>query len=123
MMTKPGKSKEELLAIRKAMLKPKPKQISQEDQASSAKQSSNSNFISIDSKNANPELMARLAKGERAEVDKKEMKKLTTKNYELLPEVKKKKEEEAKKEQFKNRMKQVRELEEKRKELMRKKQK
>ena len=49
--------------------------------------------------------MARLAKGERAEVDKKEMKKLTTRNYELLPEVKKKKEEEAKKEQFKNRMK------------------
>ena len=67
--------------------------------------------------------MARLAKGERAEVDKKQMYKLTNKNYELLPEVKKKKEEEAKKEQFKNRMKQVKELEEKRKELMRKKQK
>ena len=37
--------------------------------------------------------------------------------------MKKKKEEDAKKEQFKNRMKQVKELEEKRKELLRKKQK
>ena len=66
--------------------------------------------------------MARLAKGGRVEVNKKEMYKLTNKNYDLLPEVKKKKEEEEKKEQFKNRMKQVKELEEKRKELMRKKQ-
>ena len=36
--------------------------------------------------------MSRLAKGERAEVDKKSMRQLTSKNYELLPEVKKKKE-------------------------------
>ena len=83
----------------------------------------NSNFVTADSKGGNPELMARLAKGERAEVDKKSMRQLTSKNYELLPEVKKKKEEDAKKEQFKERMKQVKELEEKRKELLRKKQK
>lgn len=31
--------------------------------------------------------MARLAKGERVEVNKKDMKKLTNKNYDLLPEV------------------------------------
>lgn len=37
--------------------------------------------------------MSRLAKGEKIEVDKKEMLKLTNKNYELLPEVKKKREE------------------------------
>ena len=33
----------------------------------------NSNFVTADSKGGNPELMARLAKGERAEVDKKSM--------------------------------------------------
>ena len=47
------------------------------------------------------ELMDRLAKGTRVAVDKKEMKALTTKNYENLPEVKKKREEEKKKEDFK----------------------
>jgi ALMS motif len=49
--------------------------------------------------------MSRLAKGEKPEINKKEMLKLTTKNYELLPEVKKKKEEERKKEELKERMK------------------
>ena len=48
--------------------------------------------------------MSRLAKGEKAGVDKKEMLKLTSKNYELLPEVRKKKEEEMKKAQMKERM-------------------
>jgi hypothetical protein len=55
--------------------------------------------------------MSRLAKGEKAEISKKDMLKLTTKNYELLPEVKKKKEDEKKKEELKERMKQVKELE------------
>lgn len=49
--------------------------------------------------------MSRLSKGEKTEVNKKEMLKLTSKNYELLPEVKKKKEEERKKEELRNRMK------------------
>ena len=49
------------------------------------------------------ELMERLAKGTRAEVSKKEMKALTSKNYENLPGVKKRKEEERKKELFKER--------------------
>ena len=48
--------------------------------------------------------MSRLAKGEKTEITKKDMLKLTTKNYELLPEVKKKKEAEKKKEEFKQRM-------------------
>ena len=50
------------------------------------------------------EMMDRLAKGEKAKVsliheqiDKKEMHKLTSKNYKLLPEVQKKQEEEKKK--------------------------
>jgi len=66
--------------------------------------------------------MSRLAHGGRAEVSKKDMLKLTSKNYDLLPEVKKKKEDERKKEEFRNRMKQVKELEQKRKELLRAKQ-
>lgn len=49
--------------------------------------------------------MDRLAKGAKAEISKKDMLKLTSKNYELLPEVKKKKEEERKKEELKARMK------------------
>ena len=102
------------------MLKPKTRPSASQDGNA---QSQSSNFGTVDSKSGNPELMSRLAKGERAEVDKKSMRQLTSKNYELLPEVKKKKEEDAKKEQFKNRMKQVKELEEKRKELLRKKQK
>lgn len=62
--------------------------------------------------------MSRLAKGEKREVSKKDMLKLTTKNYELLPEVKKKKEEEKKKQELKDRMKQVKELEKQRRDLM-----
>lgn len=59
-----------------------------------------------------------MAKGEKAEVSKKDMLKLTNKNYELLPEVKKKKKEEKKKEELKERMKQVKEIEKQRRELM-----
>lgn len=47
--------------------------------------------------------MHRLAKGQKAQVDLKEMKKLSSKNYENLPEIKKKKEEEKKKEEYKKR--------------------
>ncbi len=55
--------------------------------------------------------MSRLAKGEKAEISKKDMLKLTSKNYDLLPEVKKKREEERKKLELKDRMKQVKEIE------------
>lgn len=51
--------------------------------------------------------MSRLAKGEKIQVNKQDMLKLTSKNYELLPEVKKKKEEDKKKEELKERMKRV----------------
>jgi hypothetical protein len=63
-------------------------------------------------------MLSRLAKGENTEVSKKDMLKLTSKNYELLPEVKKKKEEERKKEELRDRMKQVKELEKQRRELL-----
>ena len=45
------------------------------------------------------ELMSRLASGTKVEVNKKEMLKLTSKNYENLPDVKKKREEQRKKEE------------------------
>lgn len=60
------------------------------------------------------DLMKRLAQGTKVAVDKKEMKALTTKNYNNLPEVKKLRAEQEKKEAFKERMKQVKELEAKR---------
>ena len=95
-----GRTKEELLALRKAMMKPSGLAKKQaESQASESESVANSSA----QKNFPTELMDRLAKGTRAEVSKKEMKKLTSKNYENLPEVKKRKEEERKKEEFKMR--------------------
>ena len=44
----------------------------------------------------NPDLMDRLAGGKRTAVNKKEMKKLTKANYQNLPEIKRKKDEERK---------------------------
>jgi hypothetical protein len=58
--------------------------------------------LSSDSK-PESELMSRLARGAKAEVSKEEMLKLTRKNYDLLPEVKKKREEERKRAEFKQR--------------------
>ena len=54
--------------------------------------------------------MDRLAKGEKAKVGKKEMKDLTVKNYNKLPEVQKKRVEEEKKEALKKRMSKVKEM-------------
>ena len=58
--------------------------------------------------------MDRLAKGARAEVSKKDMRALTNKNYENLPEVKKRKEEELKKQEAKMRQQKQKELEQER---------
>ena len=44
--------------------------------------------------------MSRLASGTKTEITKKDMLKLTNKNYENLPEVKRKKEEDRKKEEM-----------------------
>ena len=52
------------------MLKPKVRPSASVDGKT---QPQNSNFVTTDAKGGNPELMARLAKGERAEVDKKAM--------------------------------------------------
>lgn len=58
--------------------------------------------------------MSRLASGTRAEVSKKAMRKLTSKNYENLPEVRKRREEESKKEDLRKRQQQVKDLERRR---------
>ena len=80
---------------------------------SSNKNSEQSNQSSIEtSKKEDPkvQLMSRLARGEKSEISKKDMLKLTSKNYELLPEVKKKKEEERKKQELRERMKKAKEI-------------
>ncbi len=77
-------------------------------------------------KEPNPDLLNRLAFGTRAkviicflvhthmkfQVSKEEMKALNSKNYELLPEVRKKKEEEKKKEEMRKRLEKAKELDE-----------
>lgn len=100
---KKEKTKEELLAIRKEMLKG-PRR---------------SKFIKVEvnkTQTANSRLMERLASGERTKVgdrqiDKGEMKQLTAKNYERLPEVKAKKEKEAKQAEIKKRIANAKEFE------------
>lgn len=56
----------------------------------------------------------RLSAGRPAKVGKKEMLKLTNKNYEMLPEVQRKREEEAARAEYVERMRNVQALEEKR---------
>ena len=51
------------------------------------------------SKEPSAALMERLAGGKRPQIDKKEMKKLTKTNYENLPEIKRRKDEERKRQE------------------------
>ena len=83
---KPQKSKEELAALRRDMMKKKPTEKGPEREP-----------VPEHPKAA---LMSRLASGKRLEsVGKKDMLKLTNKNYDMLPEEKKKREMEQKKEE------------------------
>ena len=77
---KAEKTKEELAQIRKDMMKKRPV---------TAK-------TVVEEKKEHPKsaLMSRLAQGAKVEISKKDMKALTQKNYENLPEVRKKREEE-----------------------------
>lgn len=122
---KKEKSKEELAEIRKQMMKrpSRSKASNATSSLSSDPSMSGAHQSSLDSKasssnNPKNELMSRLARGEKVEVNKKDMLKLTNKNYEMLPEVRKKREEEKKKEEMRERMRQVKELEKQRRELM-----
>lgn len=100
------KTKEELLAIRKEMLKGKtlPKAKTEDlDSSEEAKKAGNS------------ALMQRLASGSKARVNKKEMLQLTAKNYQQLPEVRQRREEEEKKEALRKRLTTAKEYEMRRK--------
>lgn len=66
--------------------------------------------------------MTRLAMGTKVEVSKKDMLKLTNKNYENLPEVKKKREEDLKKENRKKQLQIAKELEKQRRDKLRQQQ-
>eukprot|EP00347_Sterkiella_histriomuscorum_P023249 403335380 len=101
---KQEKSKEELAELRKKMMKNRVKRtrdnFSQNPQGSSSQNPNGLTVLELENKNkkaaANEELMMRLAMGKKVQVDKKEMKKLTSKNFQNLPEIKKKKEDEIK---------------------------
>ena len=104
------KTKEELLEIRKNMMK-KPRVNVKKNQEPA---------LEVDmgqKKTGNSELMERLANGERTKVSKREMKQLTSRNYQLLPEVKKKKQEEEKRQAAKLRMEKAKEYEKQRRQM------
>lgn len=88
------KTKEELAQLRKDMMKRKPGTTTMQ-QPTKAEEEAKQKAAN----DPHAKLMARLATGKKHDVDKTEMKKLTNKNYELLPEVRKKREEERKKEE------------------------
>lgn len=58
----------------------------------------------VKTKEPSPDLIKRLATGEKKKVNRKDMYELTSKNYNLLPEVRHKKEEAERKESFKHRL-------------------
>ena len=106
------RSKEEQMELRKKMMKYNPMEASgmakrktvniKEEEAEGRKEFGDKTKPSVPK--PKPELLERLAKGEKAPVDKSEMHKLTKKNYDNLPEVKKSREEKEKKEELKRRV-------------------
>jgi hypothetical protein len=87
------KSKEELAEIRKDLMKNKHEKNPEPEEIKT-----------------NP-VLERLSKGEKPKISKKEMHSLTKKNYDLLPEVKKKREEERKKQELRERIQKSKEFE------------
>lgn len=120
---KPERTKEDILKQRKEMMKYKGPKLrhsieGNEDNAHQNKgQVHNNNLILTPwenntggKKEPSAELLERLAFGVKAKVSKSEMKALTNKNYEMLPEIIKRKEEEKKKEEMKKRLEKVKEM-------------
>ena len=104
------KTPAELLALRKEMLKP-PSLSSKP--SPSPKSSGFALDFESDRKKSEPpsELLDRLAAGSKAKVSRKEMLELTSKNYQSLPEVVRKREEEAKRSEAQQRLTQRKEYE------------
>lgn len=98
-----ARTKEEILRLRKEMMK-KPeflnKKLNENTEEKNEEKQKNTSNGPIDKKT---ELMQRLAMGVKPKVEKGEYKALTSKNYEKLPEVMKKKKEEEKRMEFKKR--------------------
>ena len=92
------KTKEELAELRKAMMKSKVKR-NQDNVAAAGNIKAREAEDLKPKKDPKQDLMVRLAMGQKVQVDKKEMKKLTSKNYANLPEIKAKKEEEKKRQE------------------------
>lgn len=103
---KKERTKAIILQNRKEMMKSK---LQKEDKRNKIQEGTNLNT----SKKQEPPstLLSRLASGKKQQITKAEMIKLTNKNYALLPEVKKKIEEEKKKKEFQARMQNIRQLE------------
>ena len=99
------KTKEELLAIRREMMKGKTAHVKKED----------FDYSEEAKRPGNHALMQRLASGSKAKVNKKEMRELTAKNYQQLPEVKQRREVEEKKEALRKRLATAKEYEVRRK--------
>ena len=93
------KTKDELMEIRKELLKSK------------AEKSKPEELTETDPKKASNPALERLGKGEKPKISKKEMHELTKKNYDLLPEVQRKKEEDRKKQEIIDRIKKSKEFE------------
>ncbi|CDW90892.1 UNKNOWN [Stylonychia lemnae] len=114
------RSKQEILELRRKMMKSNVKEKKDNFNPDQSKDPS------LKSKDMPYDLMQRLSKGMKIQLDSKEMVKLSHKNYDNLPEVKRKKEEERKKEDYKQRQQIVKkyaeELEKKRKQIHLKKQ-
>ena len=90
------KSKLELAELRKQMMKSKVKR-KEDNFAVGGSQAINITPVGKDGKKEPTlDIQIRLAKGEKVQIDKKEMKLLSKKNYQNLPEIKKKQEEEKK---------------------------
>ncbi|TNV87289.1 hypothetical protein FGO68_gene17807 [Halteria grandinella] len=97
-VTKREKTKQELFEIRKAMMKKRPNK--RQEESSEGKAAPHLGKSQTSSKvEPKVELMSRLATGQKPQVSSKEMKKLTKQNYHNLPEIKKKREEELKRQE------------------------
>lgn len=98
---KKTKSKAELLEIRREMLKPSKLQSKSLEHARSSDE-----LINIEQRSgkAPSELMNRLSKGIKPKITKKEMYEITNKKYKQLPEVLKRQEEDAKREELQKRL-------------------
>ncbi len=92
------KTKEELIRIRKEMLKPKKTRSVSSKSVAFEVPTENSK------KDPNSDLLSRLATGGKPKVSQKEAKELALKNYKQLPEVVKRREEEEKKQAMKDRL-------------------